>query len=44
MLLDNRAVHGAQLGARRVEVGAGASRPKSSVIRCTRPSTIVADR
>jgi hypothetical protein len=34
----------AQLGAGRVESAPGASRPNSSVIRCTRPSRIVADR
>ena len=45
MLLDDRAVHRAQLGARRRrDPTPGASRPNSSVIRCTRPSTIVASR
>ena len=44
MLLDDRGVHGAQLGARRLRSEPGASRPNSSVIRCSRPVTIVADR
>ena len=35
-------VNRAQLGARRSRSAPGASRPNSSVIRCTRPSTIVA--
>ena len=41
---DDRCVHGLELGFRRLESAPGARRPKSSVIRCTRPVTIVASR
>ena len=44
MLVDHRGVRCPQLGARRVEVRARREPANRSVIRCTRPSVIVADR